>query len=288
MNYPSLEEKRKRKREIRVAILIAIVFVVSIFAQTFLRNKESGYGFFQSLTYFAFLHLNVILIMLLVFLISRNLIKGYLDRRSGKLGSSLRWKMVTSLVGFSLLPSILLFVGSSTVIRQGFDQWFGGQVAGVLSDAQAVVQLHYEDIESDLNFYSSSLTQQLNNRTQLGEEWINTQLSRYPLYALELYHDSINAPLKGVRKGSDLDDIPRAALESLERAFQGENFKLIRRIGFRDLVQEFVPIKHNFITQVLVLSQSVPLAMKTRMSELEGLCSKEFQHLARRKIGCNF
>jgi two-component system nitrogen regulation sensor histidine kinase NtrY len=265
----SLEEKKKRKREIRVAVLIAIVFVISVISQTLLRERDSGYGFFQSLVYFAFLHLNVILIMLLVFLVSRNLIKGYLDRRSGKLGSSLRWKMVTSLVGFSLLPSILLFVGSTSVIRQGFDQWFGGQVAGVLSDAQAVVQLHYEDIESDLNFYSGSLARETAHKSSVNEEWIVSQVQHYPLYALEFYSSTLEPPLKAVGEGVDVNEVPRASLESLSRAFEGENFKLIRRIGFRDLVQQFVPIHMSGRVQVLVLSQSVPLAMKTRMNELE-------------------
>ena len=264
-------EVRKRKREQRVALFVTFVFIVSTLFQALVTGKKQGYGLFDSLLYFSMLHLNVILIMFLVFLVSRNLIKAYLLRRTGKLGSSLRWKMVTSLLAFSLLPSILLFAGSTYVIRQGFDRWFGNQVAKALDDAQSITKVHYDGIEDNLNFYSKRITEMFRAWNRLPERAEVAQIKRnFPVEAVEVYFDLIHPPLRNLKE--DIPDwaVPKAAVESLQRAFDGEAFLLIRQYGDGDLVQRYTPIRvgaeHSI---VLVLSQTVPLGLKTRISELE-------------------
>ena len=282
----TLAELRKRKRERRIALLIAVCFVLSTIIQAFITGRRQAYGFVQSLLYFGLVHLNVILIMFLVFLASRNLVKAYLLRKTGKLGSSLRWKMVTSLLAFSLLPSILLFAGSSYVIRQGFDRWFGGQVSKALEDAQAITDVHYGGIESNLDFFSKRSQEYfslLSHGPSLAD--IESLLHQYPVQGYEIYYDLTAAPLRGLQKEVPEWAVPRAAVESLTRAFAGESFHLIRQFGDGDLVQQFVPIRLRVSanshrdgallpgqplerTVVLVLSHTVPLGLKTRIADL--------------------
>lgn len=271
------EQQKKSRRELRVAFFIFIGFIASTLLQTFLSKRGEGYHFVQSLIYFALLHLNVILIMLLVFLVTRNIIKAYLLRRSGRLGSSLRWKMVTSLLGFTLVPALLLFIGSTYVIREGFNRWFGGQVSKALEDASSITKVHYDRIESNLAFFSDRIVTKIseNNRYPSREElemWGN----EYPVESIELYMSVSKAPLKWRKKELQEWSIPRAAVESLSRAVKGERFQLIRQYGDGDLVQEYRPIHLPLhVTQklnapaVIVLSQTVPLGLKTRISELE-------------------
>jgi len=269
---PSPSERQKRRREVRTALLVLVLFIVSLIVQAIVSREDQGYGFLQGLLFFALGILNLLIIGLLLFLVFRNIIKAWLDRRSGKLGSSLRWKMVTALVGFALLPSVLLFVGSTYVIRQGFDQWFGGQVAGALYDAQNITKLHYEDIESDLSFYLKNMVDEFaRGKVKLNESGLQNLVGRYPVDGVEVYFDRLRAPIKVQRdKGSH---IPRAASDSLERVFAGESFQLIRQIGGSDLVQQFYLVKKPYSSFVVVLSKVVPLAMKTRMKELESALS---------------
>ena len=268
------QELTKRSRERRIAWGIAVVFVVSTLLQAFWMDRRQGYGYVQSLLYFGLVHLNVILIMFLVFLVSRNLIKAYLLRRSGRLGSSLRWRLVTSLLAFSLLPSIVLFSGSSYVIRQGFDRWFSGQVSTALDDAQKISTVHYDGIEQNLEFYSKKGQKFFTNAKRRPDQVdLERLLDDYPIQAAEVYLDFSSPPLRKLR--SSLQDwaVPRAAVDSLARAFKGENFSLIRQYGDGDLVQEFSPFKWGDAfeggTGVLVVSQNVPLGLKTRITDLQ-------------------
>jgi len=277
-------EARKRKRERRVAIFLTIVFVVTATTQVFFTDRAQGYGIQQSLLYFALLYLNVILIMLLVFLVSRNLIRAYLARKSGSLGGGLRWRLVSSLLFFSMAPAVVLFVASSYVIRQGFDRWFGGQVSSALEDSQAIADVHYKGIEGNLEFFSKRAGERLVElRHSPTEVDLKILLKDYPVEAIEIYPNLVRSPLRVLQDKIPAWAVPRAATESLERALKGESFHLIRQYGDGDLVQRYVPI--NIQTRpsspsypgslmpedfVLVMSYTVPLGLKTRIAELRG------------------
>jgi len=262
-------EIQKRRREKKVALVLSVAFVLSTLLQAFITGRREAYGFVQSLLYFALVHLNVILIMFLVFLVSRNLIKAYAVRRSGKLGSTLRWKMVTSLLGFSLFPSVILFVGSSYVIREGFDRWFSGQVSTALEDAQTITQVHYQGIENNLSFYAGRVVEIYSQNNASAERFVSSVLRNYPVEAVELYSSLSSNPKRVLKEGVPEWSVPRAAVESLQRAFEGAEFSLIRQFGDDDLVQHFKSVPKPWGGyEVIVLSQTVPLGLKTRIADL--------------------
>lgn len=276
-------ETKKRRRERRIALFLMLVFLITTSLQVFFTDRAQEFGFEQSLLYFALLYLNVILIMFLVFLVSRNLIRAYLARKSGTLGGGLRWRLVSSLLAFSMLPSIVLFVASSAVIRQGFDRWFGGQVSSALEDSQTITEVHYKGIEENLEFFADRVAKVL----QEQQSWPNKKgleqiLQQYPIEAAEIYTSILEAPQKKLGEGIPEWKIPRASSESLEKAFEGTAFHLIRKFGEGDLLQFFLPITleadpkdprmlgfRTQDTRILVLSYTVPLGLKTRIAKLK-------------------
>jgi len=274
-------EARKRRRERRIAVLLTLVFVLTTTAQVVFTDRAQGFGLPQSLLYFGLLYFNVILIMVLVFLISRNLIRAYLARKSGSLGGGLRWRLVSSLLAFSLVPSIVLFVASSYVIRQGFDRWFGGQVSSALEDSQAIADVHYRGIEENLEFFTKRASEKLSHlKKPPSDEVLHTFLEEFPVEAIELYPSLLHPPLRARRKDVPTWAVPRAATESLESAFKGGSFNLIRQYGDGDLVQRYqlvsVPAQPSRNSSyypnedyVMVLSYTVPLGLKTRIAELK-------------------
>jgi two-component system nitrogen regulation sensor histidine kinase NtrY len=205
----------------------------------------------------------------LVFLVSRNLIKAYLLRRSGGLGASLRWKLVTSMLIFAILPSFFLFSGSTYVIRQGFDRWFSDKVATALRDAQSISKVHYEGIESNLNFFSDRILEDLRSgKASLAN--VEDFLKKYPVEAVAIYPSSLARPPAVARiPGVDEWNIPTASAESLTRARSGESFVLIRKVARGDLLQRFTAFELGGERRILELSHTVPLGIKTRISELQ-------------------
>ena len=68
--------------------------------------------------------INVILILLLLFLIIRNIVKLFYEHRRGIIGSKLRTKLVATFVGLSLVPTILLFLFAINFLSSGIESWF--------------------------------------------------------------------------------------------------------------------------------------------------------------------
>ena len=69
--------------------------------------------------FFLLINLNLILLVLLVFLVTRNLVKLIFERRRGILGSRLRTRLVLAFVSLSLFPTMLLFLVAEGFLSSG-------------------------------------------------------------------------------------------------------------------------------------------------------------------------
>lgn len=110
-----LAEAARRRRE-RWAISLVALLVAGL---TFAQAKMSGVGgpaaFGGNVAIFALININVVLIILLIFLVTRNVFKVLLDRRRNILGARLRSRLVLIFIGFSLAPTFLLFVAATNL-----------------------------------------------------------------------------------------------------------------------------------------------------------------------------
>src|SRR5512139_2910649 len=109
------DELRRRRREV-IAIALTGIFVL-LFAGFERRLPEFSGSLSPSgnVIFFLLINLNLILLILLIFLVTRNLVKLVFERRRRILGSRLRTRLVLAFVGLSLFPTVLLFL-----VAQGF------------------------------------------------------------------------------------------------------------------------------------------------------------------------
>ncbi len=90
------------------------------------------------------LYLDVVGLVVLTLLLSRNLIKAYFERRHRLLGSGFRTKLIAAFIGFSLVPTVLLAFVASGVINEVMKVWFDNQIEEVLGDSDALATLYHE------------------------------------------------------------------------------------------------------------------------------------------------
>ena len=130
------EGDRARRRRERIAIGIIAVLVAGL---TFFEAKLATLGGSVALTsniiIFALININVILIVLLIFLVTRNIFKLILDRKRNILGAKIRSRLVLIFIGFSLAPTILLFVAAANITTTSIKSWIGGRVGVALTGA---------------------------------------------------------------------------------------------------------------------------------------------------------
>ena len=133
---PSPEKDRAKKKRERIAIGIVAVLVAGLtILEARLGAIGGKVGFTSNIIIFALININVILIVLLIFLVTRNVFKLILDRKRNILGAKIRSRLVLIFISFSLLPTIILFIAATNITTTSIKSWIGGRVGVALTSA---------------------------------------------------------------------------------------------------------------------------------------------------------
>ena len=178
-------EKLKRKRERIALVVVLVLFVLISFSRAYFSRTLDASGFANNFLYFSLLHLNVIFLGLLVFLVVRELVKSFVEKRRFILGANLKWLLVTSILGFSIIPAILLFVGSLWVLQQGVGTWFNVSVVKAFQIGEDLANQFYQDKKYELKAQSSHVKEIFLDYD--NPEIIKNYILKTPLYSVSLY-----------------------------------------------------------------------------------------------------
>ena len=109
------DEVRRRRREAVLIGVTAVAFPIFAVYQTRLPDFRDSPPQSSNIVLYLLINLNLILLVLLIFLVARNLVKLLFERRRGILGARLRTRLVLAFAALSLFPTVLLFL-----VAQGF------------------------------------------------------------------------------------------------------------------------------------------------------------------------
>ncbi len=107
-----------------IVLLFGVVFSQQAFNLKQLRPDSAG----QTLGLVALSALVFLLLVVLTFVLFRNLLKLYAERRLGVLGSRFRTRMMVGALVFSFAPAIVMFMFSYGLMNRSIDKWFSSPV----------------------------------------------------------------------------------------------------------------------------------------------------------------
>src|SRR3954470_3919711 len=81
----------------------------------------------------------------LVFVLARNIIKLIVERRKALPFARFRAKLVALLLGMTLVPTVLVLIVGSELIRTNIDRWFNAPMADILSSANQIASDYYHE-----------------------------------------------------------------------------------------------------------------------------------------------
>ncbi len=97
---------------------------------------------------FVLWYINLTLILVVLFVLGRNLFKLVMERHNRILGSKFKTKLVATYIGLSLIPVLLLFAYGSRMLQGWIDRWFDEPaVQEVATQGHAVAQELLRQIE---------------------------------------------------------------------------------------------------------------------------------------------
>jgi two-component system nitrogen regulation sensor histidine kinase NtrY len=156
------KEARRRRREIFFIFLILFVLIVLTSLEFSIGRFRTGLPFNDSILFFSIININIILILLLIFLILRNVVKLVFERRRRILGAHLRNKLVAAFVILSLVPTGILFYVAWSFISRSIEMWVHVQVERALEGSLAVARTYYKSQAEDTLFFAKQIKQAMN------------------------------------------------------------------------------------------------------------------------------
>ncbi len=120
-----------------VFLLLAILVSQTAFDLTFLRPGNN-----QQIVVFAALSALIFLLFVaLTFVLFRNLLKLFAERRLGVLGSKFRTRMVAGALLLSFVPVMVMYWFAYGLMNRSIDKWFSTPVEEVRTDTHAMASL---------------------------------------------------------------------------------------------------------------------------------------------------
>jgi two-component system nitrogen regulation sensor histidine kinase NtrY len=158
MNKKINAERRKRKRELLIIVGIALLVFGITYQMLHLPQLSNQIPVGSNIVLFSIININLILLVLLIFLVVRNLVKLLFERKRRVLGTRLRTKLVAAFVTLSLVPTLLLFFTAVIFITRSVENWFNVQVESSLQGSLEVAQTYYRDLARNTIHYSKEVS----------------------------------------------------------------------------------------------------------------------------------
>ena len=281
------EEAKRRKREGWVILVLTLTVVLFAFFEVQLPEVSTDYSLTNNIAFFLLLNINIILLILLIFLVVRNLVKLIFDRKKRILGSRLRVRLVVAFVALSLVPTLLLFVVAGGFVTRSFDRWFDVQIENALQGSLEIGQAYYQNSANNALFYARQLSQRM---TQEGlfesqrmadlKEFIQAKQREYSLGTVEVF-----APDRQLLVVAFNDQVPTGVTikpesDFLNRALRGLEVTRTQAFGEGDIIRGGVPVYSGDrkILGVVVVDYYVPKSITNRALQISR-SYEQYKHL---------
>ena len=142
--------KSRRHQERFWVTFIALLIVFFGFMEGWFFQLQFALPFVGNISLFALINLNVILLLLLAYLVLRNIVKLLFERKRNILGHKLRTRLVIAFVGLTLIPTVPLFWLATQFIFSSLEYWFSHQVEQSLEQSVTLARDYLDQGGNDL------------------------------------------------------------------------------------------------------------------------------------------
>jgi two-component system nitrogen regulation sensor histidine kinase NtrY len=250
------ESKKKGSRVIGAMILFLIILffaIESIVRQTRQISPTSVMNILLSSLQIIVL----LLFLILLFVLGRNLVKLYLERKHKVVGSKFKTKLLLFFISLSLIPTLLLYVFASDLISRNIEQWFKTPIDRILADTKSLTDGFYKNSEDITLHYARQLSRaiqanQLADPNERGPliDFVRDKLKEYQLDEISIFLDEEEL-FSLMNPDLPLQYYRNMNRNYIKRAHLGEVFSTIDSMGSGEMIRRGIsfslPDKGNLL-----------------------------------------
>ena len=282
------QERRRRRREGWVILIAALMILLFAFFEDLLPDVAADYALTSNIAFFLLVNINIILLVLLVFLVARNLLKLVLDRRRRILGSRLQGRLVVAFIGIALVPTVMLYFTAENLVTRSVDKWFDSQIVNALEGSLDISRTYYQNSADNALFYARQLSQRIGDEKLFEDRKLDglrrlvaEKQREYNLGTVEIYKPDGTALVKAFN-----DQVPTGVTvspreEFLKSALRGLEVTRTQPLGEGDVLRGAVPVygEGRRIIGVVVVDYFVPQSISKKAAQI-ARSYEEHKHLA--------
>jgi len=251
--------KKKGPRIIGALILVLIILFFGIE----LLIREGQHFSPTSVTNILLFSLHVIvflLFLILLFVLGRNLIKLYLERKQKVVGAHLKSKLLLFFIALSFTPTLLLFLFASDLISRNIENLFRTPIEQILEDTKKLSEGYYVNAEDITLHYAKRLSLDIVkkgltdfDKKGLLNDFLLEKLKEYQLDEIGIFlgdeelYSILNSNLP-------LQYYQEVKKNRIKRAHLGEKYGTIASMGNGELVRCGISTKLPDESDMLVVT----------------------------------
>ena len=275
------KDRLRRKKRIRLIILACLVLIPLL---TYLETRVVQMGTVPfpvsgNVLIFVLINFNVLLLLLMVFLVLRNLAQLVFERRRRFLGTKLRSKLVIAFVSMSFFPTGLLFFIALQFVSTSMDYWFNINVAQSLEESISIAKNTYQEAQDQVDRQARLIAERLESKRyeDLAGEKLTLVLQGFikshGLAGIEVISEQREVVARAYRPEIAGEGVPEIPLEMIRNALADnqEEQATIQPVAAGELVRGVSSVRLGGAEArpgALIVSLLIPLERVKRMQTI--------------------
>ncbi len=276
-------ESRKRRNEMLIIGITALILAVLFVFEWHLPEVKGSLSSGRNIFYLSLINLNVILLLLMLFLIIRNLVKLVFERKRRILGSKLRSKLVGAFLGLSVVTAFVLFFVAVGLITSAVEKWFSIQVEKSLEGSLEVAQTYYRDFARNGMTYAVGLAHRVSQQGFVDPDkkesllsLLENKRSEYNLGVVEVFSSEMELLARVTDKELPGIPIPAAPAEVMKECLKGKEVSKTQPLEMGELIRAFAPIREQGRPEVILGAVSASYYLPENIMAKMGKISQAF------------
>ncbi|HMO19061.1 MAG TPA: ATP-binding protein [Oligoflexia bacterium] len=287
-----------RSTKFAIILLLIAAVIKAVYLGRSFPFLESEETIASNVGFFLLINLNIIAVMVLGFIVIRNIFRLLLDRKRNILGARLRSRLVFAFVMLSLVPTTLLFFVAQGIIERVLQDWFSPRVELALTTARNLASNYYYALEDDVKtkgnnianrFVTSRSTEPIRkfqDEKAFNLQFIEDVKSRHPELNIKILildqqlADAINENKRWIQiDDNQVYQVNSVIEQELLLRVSNEMVILtgIEKVGLKEYIRLYIPVscadyiskKYNDqICSIIVLSHLVPSKVSEAVSSV--------------------
>ena len=283
-------ESKKRRNEFYIIMIISLLIVTFTYFEMRLPQVGEGIPIAHNIIIFSLININIILLLLLIFLVIRNLVKLIFERKQRILGAKLRTKLVAAFVSLSLVPTLLLFFVAVGFITNSMEKWFSDQVEHSLQGSLEVAQTYYRDFANNAIYYARQISRSISKgglvdgrKIDVLKKLMERKRIEYNLGIVEIFSRNLEQVARVTDANIPDNPLPGPNRELLEESLKGKEVSKTRVLESGELITGVVPIYASpsgkgEVIGTVVTNFYVPKSLAAKMVEISK-AFRDYKHL---------